>query len=387
MPSGENRVVDDEVEMLRDAGLVVETFFRDSDDIETFGPLRKAALAVSPTYSAEAVRDFRRMLAEFRPDVVHLHNPFPLISPWVVRVAKQAGIPVVQTVHNYRMSCPAGTFFRDGEICEDCTGKAFPWPAVQHGCYRGSRAQSLSMAVAARAHRSTWELVDRFLPVSEFVADKLVEAGVPRERITVKYNAVDDPGAPAPIGDGFFFAARLDPEKGIRLLIDAWRQTRLGSDTTLTIAGDGPLRGEIERAAATETGLSYLGPLPHEQVAARIRCSRATVIPSRCFEGFPTLAIESFAAGRAVIGLRTGAFGALARAGGGTVAVDPTPDSLALAFRACDQEWARVAGREARARFLAMHDRGVVLDALLALYRSVTARDDRRTSMLMNASH
>src|SRR4051812_3063042 len=111
MPSGENRVVDDEVEMLQDTGLEVETFFRNSDDIEDFGPLKKAALAISPTYSAEAVRDFRQVITERRPDVVHLHNPFPLISPWVVRVAKDAGIPVVQTVHNYRMSCPAGTFF------------------------------------------------------------------------------------------------------------------------------------------------------------------------------------------------------------------------------------------------------------------------------------
>src|SRR5205807_2206688 len=110
------------------------------------------------------------------------------------RVAKQAGIPVVQTVHNYRHSCPAGTFFRDGKICEDCNGKAFPWPSVVHGCYRDSRAQSLSMATAARVHRSTWELVDRFLPVSDFVALKLVEAGIPRAKVTTNANVVEDPG-------------------------------------------------------------------------------------------------------------------------------------------------------------------------------------------------
>jgi len=106
MPSGENRVVDEDVSMLRDAGAEVHTFFRDSDTIAEYGAARKAALAPSPTYSVEAVRDFRRVLSRFRPDVVHLHNPFPLISPWVIRIAEQARIPVVQTVHNYRHFVP-----------------------------------------------------------------------------------------------------------------------------------------------------------------------------------------------------------------------------------------------------------------------------------------
>jgi glycosyltransferase involved in cell wall biosynthesis len=307
MPSGENRVVDDEVEMLRDAGLVVETFFRDSDDIESFGPLRKAALAVSPTYSAEAVRDFRRVLAEFRPDVVHLHNPFPLISPWVVRVAKQAGIPVVQTVHNYRMSCPAGTFFRDGKICEDCTGKAFPWPAVQHGCYRGSRAQSLSIAVAARAHRSTWELVDRFLPVSEFVADKLIEAGVPRTRITVKYNACAVPARRTPPGNGFLLASRLGAEKGIRLMLDAWDSAGLRGRSSLTIAGDGPLRPIVEAASRVDDSIRYVGRVPPFEVERLLQTAAVAIIPSTWYEGLPTIAVQAFAVGRPVITTDVGA--------------------------------------------------------------------------------
>ena len=136
MPSGENRVVEDDIQMLRGAGLDVQTFLRDSDAIANFGPLRKAALGGSPTYSVEAVRDFRHVLRIFQPDIVHLHNPFPLISPWVIRTAKSAGIPVVQTVHNFRHSCPSSTsLFRDGTICEACVGKSFPWPGVVHGCY------------------------------------------------------------------------------------------------------------------------------------------------------------------------------------------------------------------------------------------------------------
>jgi glycosyltransferase involved in cell wall biosynthesis len=368
MPSGENRVVDDEVEMLRDAALVVETFFRDSDDIESFGPLRKAALAVSPTYAAEAVRAFRRVLAEFRPDVVHLHNPFPLISPWVVRVAKQAGIPVVQTVHNYRMSCPAGTFFRDGKICEDCTGKAFPWPAVQHGCYRGSRAQSLSMAVASRAHRSTWETVDRFLPVSEFVADKLVEAGVPSARITVKYNAADAPAVTTPPGEGFLFVGRLSEEKGVRLLLDAWDASGLGTTHTLTIIGDGPL-GELVRRRGARSGIVSLGVLPRGDVATALQQCAAVVVPSTCYEGFPALLAEAAAHGRPVIAVDHGALRALVDDSIGWRG-DPDPCGLALALRAAATPDA-LRGAAARAWFDARLARNRATARLIAVYREV----------------
>ncbi len=176
--------------MLADAGVSVQTFYRNSDSIAELNMARRVALAVSPTYSNEAIHDFSRVLTSFRPDLVHLHNPFPLISPWVIRVAKAAGIPVVQTVHNYRHSCPSSTgFLRDGQICEDCVGKAFPWPGVVHACYRNSHTQSLSIAVAARAHRSTWQLVDCFLAVSDFVARHLTSAGISPNKIVVHPNS------------------------------------------------------------------------------------------------------------------------------------------------------------------------------------------------------
>ena len=213
--------------MLSDAGIEVETFFRDSDQIAQIGGLRRARLAVSPTYSVDAVRDFRSTLRRFAPHVVHLHNPFPLISPWVIRVAGDVGIPVVQTVHNYRHSCPGSTgFLRDGRICEDCIGKRFPWPSVVHACYRDSRSQSLSMAVATRAHRQTWQLVDRFLAVSDFVAEYLVRAGIPPAKIVVHPNCTSSIGPAAPLGSGFVFVGRLTAEKGISFLLSAWAQSR-----------------------------------------------------------------------------------------------------------------------------------------------------------------
>ena len=371
MPSGENQVVDDEVKMLRDVGVEVEPFVRDSDNIERFSPLQKAALAISPAYNVEAVRDFRRVIAERRPDIVHLHNPFPLISPWVVRVAKQAGVPVVQTVHNYRFACPAGTFFRDGRICEDCAGKAFPWPAIQHGCYRGSHGQSLAMSTAMRLHQSTWELVDRFLCVSEFVADKLAASGVTRHRIGVKYNAVADPGPPGPVGDGFFFAGRLSEEKGVRLLLHAWESSGVGSHTTLTIAGDGPLRSLVVDAAARVSGLVYLGALDRDRVAALTRSSRAIVVPSGCYEALPTGALEAFAAGRPVVVTPAGAAATLVDVSVGWVG-DATRVGLAGALRSAAVGDAETRGSAARVRFLECFTREAIVRSLVDVYRSVT---------------
>src|SRR6185312_8967573 len=136
----------------------------------------------------------QRLLAERRPDVMHLHNPYPLISPWAVRVAAAAGVPVVQTVHNYRMVCMNGAFFRDGVVCTDCAGRTVPWPGALHGCYRGSRPQSLVMTAALTAHRPTWRLVSRYLALTGFMRDQLVAAGIAPDRVTVKPNTIPDPG-------------------------------------------------------------------------------------------------------------------------------------------------------------------------------------------------
>src|SRR3954451_10914811 len=147
-PSGENVIVDAEIAQLRAAGVTVLPFLRSSDDIGALPLLDKALLPVSPIYNRHAQRDLARLLAAERPDLVHLHNPYPLLSPWVIRTAHAHGLPVIQTVHNYRQVCASGLYFRDGHICTDCKGRAFGLPAVIHSCYRGSKAQSAAMATA-----------------------------------------------------------------------------------------------------------------------------------------------------------------------------------------------------------------------------------------------
>ena len=267
-PSGENRVVESDIAALEAEGIEVFPYIRDSDEIDGFTAIGKAGVAVRPLVSPVDSIAFRRLLCGVQPHIVHLHNPYPLISPWIVRTAKSMRVPVVQTVHNYRHVCANGLYFRDGHECTDCVGKAFPWPAIAHGCYRDSKLQSIPMATSLWAHRSTWMMVDRFLPVGEHVADHLRAFGIPDHKIIVRPNVVADPGEPKPLGHGALFVGRLSEEKGIRLLLDAWKLADVGSEHTLTIAGDGELRPLVEAAAAADPSIRYLGLVPGAEVAA-----------------------------------------------------------------------------------------------------------------------
>lgn len=372
LPSGENRVVDEEVSMLAEAGVEVQTFFRDSDDIVGFGAARKATLALSPTYSIEAAREFPHVLERFRPDVVHLHNPFPLISPWVIRIAHQAAIPVVQTVHNYRHSCPSSTgFLRNGRICEDCVGKAFPWPGVVHACYRDSHAQSLSMAVAARVHRSTWQFVDRFLAVSEFVAHHLTLAGVSHDKIVVHPNFARSRGPATAPGSGFLFIGRLTAEKGVNLLISAWARTRLCDTQRLVVAGDGPERDAV--IAARNINVQYEGMVDAGRVHQLLDEAAVVVIPSLCYEGFPRVVAEAFERGRPIAAAAIGSLRDLVTPDLGWTA-DPNADSFAtmLSHAASDPALDAKAAT-ARAVFEANLTPEISLARLLDVYEQVKA--------------
>ena len=155
MPSGENRVVNEQVRLLRERGHEVELYACDSDEIQGMSRASRLALAWRPIYSFEDAHRLRERFASFGTDVVVVHNVLPLLSPAIVRVAVGARVPVVQVVHNYRHACAAGTFFRDGATCEDCTSHALPWPAVVHKCYRDSRSQSAIVATSQAVHRCT----------------------------------------------------------------------------------------------------------------------------------------------------------------------------------------------------------------------------------------
>lgn len=351
-PSGENRVVESDIAALEAEGVEVFPYIRDSDEIDGFTVIGKAGVAVRPLASPVDSIAFRRLLREVQPHIVHLHNPYPLISPWVVRTAKAMRVPVVQTVHNYRHVCANGLYFRDGHECTDCVGKAFPWPAIKHGCYRDSKLQSIPMATSLWAHRSTWLMVDRFLPVGEHVADHLRAFGILDHKIIVRPNVVADPGEPKPLGHGALFVGRLSEEKGIRLLLDAWKLSGVGAEHTLTIAGDGELRPLVESAAAADPSIRYLGLVPSSDVGALYDAAALVVVPSLSQETDGLAAVVGMAAGRALLASDNAAMRRHLATGAGWL-VQPLSRQFSVALNLlCDREQLGDKGAHARRAYL-----------------------------------
>src|SRR3989440_23910 len=327
-PSGENTIVDAEIAALREAGVEVLPFIRSSDEIGTLPAIQKALLPISPIRAAPA----------------------------------QAALRVLHTVHNSRQVCANGLYSRDGHVCQDCRGRAFPLPAVVHSCYRGSRAQSAVMATALTVHRGTWRGVDRYLALTDAMAAHLRDFGIPDERIVVKPNSTPDPGPPAPLGEGFLFAGRLSAEKGLPLLLDAWSRNPVG---TLRIAGDGPLRSAVE----SRSDVVFLGPQNHEGVQAAMRDSAVVLVPSTWHDVLPTVILEALAAGRPVLGTHLGGIPYLVGDAGWTV--PPTVDALAEALPVAAAGAAERAPL-ARKRYESTFTPELITARLLGLYRSLT---------------
>jgi glycosyltransferase involved in cell wall biosynthesis len=367
-PSGENRIVDTEIEALTAAGVEVVPFLRSSDDIPDLPATGKALLPVSPLWNPGAARALAALIRAHRPDVLHLHNPYPLLSPWLIRTAHRHGLPVVHTVHNYRQVCASGIYYRDIGICHDCRGRRLGVPAVVHRCYRESRAQSAVMAVALAAHRPTWRSVDRFVALSSAIATHLREYGVPADRIVVKPNAVPDPGPPAPPGDGFLYMGRLAPEKGLSLLLAAWARHPDGSLGTLRIAGDGPLRTAAEGAADARSDVEYLGSLDADGVRAALRDCAVVLATPVWHDVLPTVVIEALAAGRPVLGTALGGIPYLVGETGWVV--EPTAEALADALPKA-RAGAPSLTVAARSRYLATFHPDIVTRQLLDIYTSV----------------
>jgi len=374
IPSGENVIVDTEIAQLRAAGVEVLPFQRSSDSIGDLPAVQKVLLPLSPIYGRAAQQDLSALLAAERPDLLHLHNPYPLLSPWVIRTAHAHGVPVVQTVHNYRQVCSSGLYFRDGHNCQDCRGKLLGWPAVKHRCYRGSAAQSALMATTLAVHRPTWRSVDRFIALTDRIATHLRDYGIHDERIVVKPNGLPDPGEPSALGAGFLYGARLSPEKGLALLLDAWQRHPDGSLGPLRIAGDGELRPLAEQAAAERTDVTYLGVLDREQMNAERRASAVVIAPPTWNDVLPTVILEAMANGRPVLGTAVGGIPYLVGDEAGWL-VEPEPAALAAALPIARDEAAERA-KPARNRYLRDFHPDVLTARLLGIYREITANFD-----------
>ena len=373
---GEDESTDLEVALLRARGHLVELLEVDNRTIAGRQAWRAGLQAVWAPSSYRAVSN--RLRAE-RFDVVHVQNFFPLLSPAVLFAARAGGLPVVQTLRNYRLLCPNAVFFRDGHVCEDCLGKLVPWPGVLHCCYRGSRAATGAVAAMLVVHRllRTWErTVDIFIALTEFARQKFIQGGLPADRIVVKPNFVDpDPGPGLHDGGYALFVGRLSPEKGVRTLLAAWE--RLGPGIPLKIAGDGPLAGEVARACERHPQIEWLGAQPLERVYALMGAAALVIAPSEWYETFGRVVVEAYAKGTTVIASDLGALAELVEDGRTGLRFRPgNPEDLAAKV-----EWAwthprelAAMGQEARREYELKYTAERNYEQLMEMYRLAIER-------------
>lgn len=389
LAGGEDAVVRAEVALLSGRGHAVRLLEVSNDGIA--GPASRLRAAGRAVWSFASEREVARALADDPPDVAHVHNFFPLLSPSVYRACRRAGVAVVQTLHNYRLLCPGALLFRDGAPCQDCLGRAVPWPAVLHGCYRGSRPATAPVAAMLGIHRAlrTWsERVDVFVAPSRFVRDRFVEAGFPADRIEVKPHFVGgDPVAGDGRGGYALAVGRISEEKGLRTLLAAW--ALLGGDPPLRIVGEGPLLDELRRASAALPNVEWLGAQPPAEVRRLMQGAALLVAPSLCYETFAMVVIEAFAAGLPVVAAGHGALAELVTPG--RTGAHFAPGSAAglagaVAALLARPEALTALRRDARAEFEARYDEGRNHAALVRTYaRAIDrarARADRRAVAL-----
>jgi glycosyltransferase involved in cell wall biosynthesis len=340
-PSGENRVVDSEGEELAKAGHEIRRFGKDSDEIEHWSAAKKALLPARVVWSRESHRELAATLRDYRPDVVHVHNTFPLLSGAVLYACRDASVPIVTTLHNYRLVCAPGDLLRNGTVCHDCTHR-LPLPGVVHGCYRGSRAATAPLVAANIAHRKAWRsLVAAYVFISAAQRDLHLGLNLPASRVFVRHNMIPYRDTqPVPREPMVAYIGRLDETKGLRLLMSGWDRYRGSSGDPglrLVIAGAGSLEREVAAWASTRPCVELLGQIPAGQVQELTSRARAVLAPSVWEEPFGLVVVEAMAAGTAVIAAGHGAFVELITPGADGVLFRPG-DPAALAAAVADVE-------------------------------------------------
>jgi glycosyltransferase involved in cell wall biosynthesis len=298
---GEDVVLANEKLLLADRGHEVRLLSVSNNQFS--GTLSKLQAAWRAPWSREARMAMKQKLTEFAPDIVHVHNFFPILTPAIYAASRDAGVPVVQTLHNYRTICAGALLMRRGRPCEDCIGGS-PYQAVLHGCYRGSRPASLAVARMIDIHQRqrTWQTkVDRFIALTEFSKSRFVKAGFPPDIISVKPNFIEDRITVAASRDCALFVGRLSPEKGIHTLLKAWNDL----DTRLHIVGGGPLFDCFR--SMDLPNIDLLGQLAVESVVDEMSQAKFLVMPSECYETFGLVMIEAFCHSLPVIASRLGA--------------------------------------------------------------------------------
>lgn len=377
-PGGEDVVFRAEKALLERMGHNVITFVEDNTRLNAMGHLQAAMNAV---WSKASQKRLHELIQESRPDVAHSHNTFLMISPAVYYTCKADGVPVVHSLHNQRIFCPKATMFREGRVCDACVGRFYPWPALKYKCYHGSFMQTFVAATMVFFHQwlRTWHRkIDLYITFTEFFRHRFIEWGLPASKIVVKPHFVyPDPGVRAleDYGNYALFVGRLDPEKGVHTLVNAWR---LLSDVPLKIRGNGRLYQEVRILAETNSNVSIIHRLAREDLIRLIKGARFLVWPSLAwYENFGLIAIEAFACGVPVIASNTGAMAEIVEHARTGLLFEPgNAEDLAAKV-----EWAWThpeqmaeMGREARKEYERKYTAERNYEMLMAIYRRAIQR-------------
>jgi glycosyltransferase involved in cell wall biosynthesis len=378
LKGGEDIVFSAESTLLREQGHTVIEFTDDNNRIN--GGFNQAQYFL---WSQESYSSLLKLIRKEKPDLAHFHNTFFVLSPSVYYACCSEGIPVVQTLHNYRLLCPAATFFRDGKVCEDCLHQLIPWPGVKHRCYHKSFIQTAAVAGMLSLHQfmGTWrDKIDLYIALTGFARQKFIQGGFAADKIVVKPNFIHpDPGLGTHQGKYALFVGRLSDEKGIRTLIEAWDFTR---SIPLKIVGIGPLYNWVKERTQNNPDIEMIGHIERDEIFVLMKNARFLVFPSECFEGFPTVIGEAFASGLPVAATNLGSSGEIVTNRVTGLFFSPgAPDDLAStvswAWEHPDEmaEMGQNARREYEAKYTCEHN----YPMLMEIYRQALAKKDNNT--------
>jgi glycosyltransferase involved in cell wall biosynthesis len=341
---GEDQVFAAEHDLLAARGHRVTQYTAHNDSLVGISAVTMAARTV---WNPAAYREIRSLIRAESIELLHAHNTFPILSPAVYYAARAEGVPVVQTLHNYRLLCPAATFFRAGAVCERCLGRRIPYAAVVNRCYRRSTGASLTAAAMLAGHRAagTWQTkVDAYIALTSFAKNKFVEGGLPARRIAIKPGFIEDPGYGSGTGRYALFLGRVTEEKGVDVLCRAW--SRLGGMLPLKVAGDGALRSSLQAVP----GVEYLGHCSHARALELLKQAAFLVVPSLWYEGFPMTVVEALACGTPVVASALGSLNELIEDGANGLRFAPGDAAALVSCIESGLECGRFAGMRGGAR-------------------------------------
>lgn len=310
IPGGEDSVVVNESALLGRYGHLIEICYFNNDDINGFR--QKISTGFNAVYSSSAKKEIHALINDFEPDIIHVHNTFPRISPSIFYLANEMNIPIVQTIHNYRLICPGALLLRNESVCEECINSKFAYKSIAHKCYRNSSIESTIVATVNFVHNAfgTWQnKISRFIVLSDFAKQKLKNSALQLSdaHFTVKPNFVEDKGFNHNRQNGFLFVGRLSTEKGLDVLLEAFSQT----SHPLSIIGGGPLEAKVIDYASKHANIEYLGFQSSDVVIAKMKHCKALVFPSIWYEGMPMSILEALSTGCPVIASKLGAMAEL----------------------------------------------------------------------------